>query len=153
MMKNTLINLGLTAGAVFVLYKLFKKDDVVPMNKTLPQDKPVPAPDDNFSNFSGLFKKKKNNANSTGGQVATKCATNLERLGMLFPNADQYNAELGKAFQREGTNFNSWAQAQAKPCFVVGVDQGGLQSGSVNFNASDFESEYNFTGSRYFDFN
>lgn len=37
-MKNTLINLGLTAGAVYVLYILLKKDDVIPMNKALPVD-------------------------------------------------------------------------------------------------------------------
>ena len=37
-MKKTLINLGLTAGAVYVLYILFKKDDVIPMNKALPVD-------------------------------------------------------------------------------------------------------------------
>jgi len=37
-MKKTLINLGLTAGAVYVLYRLFKKDDVIPMNKPLPVD-------------------------------------------------------------------------------------------------------------------
>ncbi len=96
-MKKTLINLGLTAGAVFVLYKLFKKDDVIPMNKPLPQDLPVPAPDDNFSNFSGLFKKKRGNSNPVGRQVDTRCETNLERLGRLFPNADQYNAEVGNA--------------------------------------------------------
>jgi hypothetical protein len=37
-MKKTLINLGLTAGVVYVLYRLFKKDDVIPMNKALPVD-------------------------------------------------------------------------------------------------------------------
>ena len=37
-MKKTLINLGLTAGAVYVLYRLFKKYDVIPMNKPLPVD-------------------------------------------------------------------------------------------------------------------
>jgi hypothetical protein len=37
-MKKTLINLGLTAGAVYVLYRLFKKDDVIPMNRHLPVD-------------------------------------------------------------------------------------------------------------------
>jgi hypothetical protein len=58
-MKKTLINLGLTAGAVYVLYRLFKKDDVIPMNKSLPQDLPQPIGDDNFSNFSGFMKKNK----------------------------------------------------------------------------------------------
>lgn len=149
-MKKTLINLGLTAGAVFVLYKLFKKDDVIPMNKPLPQDLPVPAPDENFSNFSGFIKKNKKQKTNSGGQrqVATKCATNLERLASLYPNSDQYNSELGKAYQREGSNFNNWAKAEAKPCFVVGgVEQGGLQSGGISFDASEF----NFTGAGYFD--
>lgn len=141
-MKKTIINLGITAGAVYILYRLFKQDDVIPMNKPLPQDLPVPAPEDNFSNFTGIFKKKKK-TNSTSRQVATRCATNLERLASLYPNNDQYNAELGKAFQREGSNFNNWAKSEAKPCFVVGgVEQGGLQSGGINFDASDF----NFTG-------
>ena len=169
-MKKTLINLGLTAGAVFVLYKLFKKDDVIPMNKPLPQDLPVPAPDENFSNFSGLFKKKRGNSNPVGRQVDTRCETNLERLGRLFPNADQYNSEVGKAFQKQGTNFNSWAQSKAEPCFVVGADQGGLQSGGISFDGSLQEiinegkkrkifgrkqkglrlEGLNFTGSRYF---
>ena len=146
-MKKTIINLGITAGAVYILYRLFKKDDVIPMNKPLPQDLPVPAPEDNFSNFTGIFKKKKK-TNSTSRQVATKCATNLERLASLYPNTDQYNSELGKAYQREGSNFNNWAKAEAKPCFVVGgVEQGGLQSGGISFDASEF----NFTGAGYFD--
>lgn len=139
-MKKTLINIGLTAGGIFILYKLFKKDDVVPMKKPLPQDNPQPIGDDNFSNFSGFLKKSKRPKNNTQGQrsVNTRCATNLERLSMLYPNADQYNAELGKAYQREGANFQSWAQAQAKPCFVVGIDQGGLLSGGINFSGEDF---------------
>ena len=169
-MKKTLINLGLTAGAVFVLYKLFKKDDVIPMNKPLPQDLPVPAPDDDFSNFSGFFKKKRGNSNPVGRQVDTRCETNLERLGRLFPNADQYNAEVGKAFQKQGSEFNSWAKSKAEPCFVVGADQGGLQSGGISFDGSLQEiinegkkrkifgrkqkglrlEGLNFTGSRYF---
>ncbi|NBO22728.1 hypothetical protein EBU94_05240 [bacterium] len=137
-MKKTLINLGITAGAVFVLYRLFKKDDIVPMKKPLPQDTPQPIGDDNFSNFSGFMKKAKKPKNSSGGQraVATKCATNLDRLGMLYPNPDQYNAEIGKAYEREGANFMKWAQAEAKPCFVVGADQGGLQSGGISFDGS-----------------
>jgi hypothetical protein len=55
---------------------------------------------------------------------------------MLYPNNDQYNAELGKAYQREGSNFNLWAKAEAKPCFVVGADQGGLQGGVISFDGS-----------------
>lgn len=140
-MKRTIINLGITAGAVYILYRLFKKDDVIPMNKPLPQDLPVPAPEDNFSNFTGIFKKKKK-TNSTSRQVETRCETNLERLARLFPDTATYEAELGKAFQQQGGNFNTWAKSTAKPCFVVGVEQGGLQSGGINFDASDF----NFTG-------
>ena len=64
----------------------------------------------------------------------TRCETNLERIGRLFPNNDQYNAELGKAYQQQGSNFNSWASSTAKPCFVVGADQGGLQSGGISFD-------------------
>lgn len=169
-MKKTLINLGLTAGAVFVLYKLFKKDDIIPMNKPLPQDLPVPSPEDNFSNFSGLFKKKKGNSNPVGRQVETRCETNLERLARLFPDNANYEAELGKAFQQQGSNFNSWAKSTAKPCFVVGVEQGGLQSGGISFDGSLQEiinegkkrkifgrkqkglrlEGLNFTGSQYF---
>jgi len=59
-MDKKLIYIGLTAGALIVLYQIFKKKDIVPMNKPLPQDTPVPAPEDNFSNFSfdglGYFK-------------------------------------------------------------------------------------------------
>ena len=79
-MKKTLINIGLTAGGIFILYKLFKKDDVVPMKKPLPQDNPQPIGDDNFSNFSGFLKKSKRPKNNTQGQrsVNTRCATNLE---------------------------------------------------------------------------
>ena len=145
-MKNTIINLGLTAGAVYVLYRIFKKDDVIPMNKPLPQDLPQPIGDEIFSNFSGFMKKGKKAKNNSGGQraVATKCATNLERLGMLYPNNDQYNSELGKAYQREGSNFNNWAKAEAKPCFVVGADQGGLQSGGISFDGS--ASDFTFNG-------
>ena len=56
---------------------------------------------------------------------------------MLNPNNDQYNAELGKAYEKHGANFNAWAMAEAKPCFVVGgTEQGGLQSGGINFDGS-----------------
>ena len=137
-MKNTLINLGLTAGAVYLLYRVFKKDDVIPMNKPLPQDLPQPIGDEIFSNFSGFMKKNKKRKNNSGGQrqTATKCASNLDRLGSLYPNADQYSAELSKAYEKHGANFNAWAMAEAKPCFVVGADQGGLQSGGVSFDGS-----------------
>ena len=117
-----------------------------------------------------MFKKKRGNSNPVGRQVDTRCETNLERLGRLFPNADQYNSEVGKAFQKQGTNFNSWAQSKAEPCFVVGADQGGLQSGGISFDGSLQEiinegkkrkifgrkqkglrlEGLNFTGSRYF---
>jgi hypothetical protein len=137
-MKNTLINLGLTAGAVYVLYRLFKKDNVIPMNKPLPKDLPQPIGDEIFSNFSGFINKNKKAKNNSGGQraTATKCASNLERLASLYPNNDQYNAELGKAYEKYGANFNAWATAEAKPCFVVGADQGGLQSGGISFDGS-----------------
>lgn len=94
-----------------------------------------PNGDEEFKNaFGDIFKKKK-----TFNQraIATRCETNLERLGRLFPNEDQYNAELGKAYQKQGSNFTSWAQSEAKPCFVVGLDQGGVQSGVNNFTAND----------------
>lgn len=142
-MKNTLINLGLTAGAVYVLYILLKKDDVIPKNKPLPPEYlPQPSGDEIFSNFLGFMKKRKKVKNNSGSQrtVGTKCASNLERLGMLFPNDNQYNAELGKAYEKYGANFNAWAMADAKPCFVVGgTEQGGLQSGGINFDGSPQE--------------
>jgi len=132
-MDKKLIYIGLTAGALIVLYQIFKKKDVVPMNKPLPQDTPVPAPEDNFSNFTGIFSKKKK-TNNTNRQVDTRCETNLERLARLFPDNAVYEAELGKAFQQQGSNFNSWAKSTAKPCFVVGREQGGLQGGGISFD-------------------
>jgi len=84
--------------------------------------------------FLGKLKKKKG---SSQRATQTRCATNLERLGMLYPNVDQYSAEVSKAYAREGSNFNSWASAKSNPCFVVGVEQGGLQSGGTNFTAGD----------------
>lgn len=82
--------------------------------------------DEDFKNAIGdIFKKKSISQRAE----QTRCETNLERLGRLFPETDQYNAELGKAYQQQGQNFNTWAQSTAKPCFVVGADQGGLQSG------------------------
>jgi hypothetical protein len=65
-MKNTIINLGLTAGAVYVLYRIFKKDDVIPMNKPLPQDLQQPIVDEIFSNFSGYINKGKKAKNNSG---------------------------------------------------------------------------------------
>ena len=86
-----------------------------------------PNADEEFKNaFGDIFSKKK----SFGQRAeATRCETNLERLGRLFPNEEQYNTEVGKAYQQQGNNFSSWAQSTAKPCFVVGAEQGGLQSG------------------------
>ena len=53
--------------------------------------------------------KNKKRKNNSGGQrqTATKCASNLERLGSLYPNADQYSAELSKAYEKHGANFNA----------------------------------------------
>jgi hypothetical protein len=85
----------------------------------------------------GLFGKLKNKKGSSQRATQTRCATNLERLGMLYPNVDQYSAEVSKAYAREGSNFNAWASAKSNPCFVVGVEQGGLQSGGTNFTAGD----------------
>jgi len=93
--------------------------------------------------FLGKLKKKKG---SSQRATQTRCATNLERLGMLYPNVDQYSAEVSKAYAREGSNFNSWASAKSNPCFVVGVEQGGLQSGGTNFTAGD--DFFNLEGNR-----
>jgi hypothetical protein len=127
-MKLNTLNIALAIGGAYVLYKL--------LTPTKPENKPLvglpPTKDDDYSNFLGLFKKKK--TSSTARAVATRCETNLERLGRLFPNNEQYNAEIGKAYQQQGANFNSWAQATAKPCFVVGADQGGLQGGGISFS-------------------
>ena len=56
---------------------------------------------------------------------------------MLYPNSDQYGEQLSRAYAREGSNFNSWASSKSNPCFVVGAEQGGLQSGGTNFTAND----------------
>jgi hypothetical protein len=85
----------------------------------------------------GLFGKFKKKKGSSQRATQTRCATNLERLAMLNPNTDQYSAEVGKAYAREGSNFNAWASAKTNPCFVVGAEQGGLQSGGTNFTAGD----------------
>jgi hypothetical protein len=84
--------------------------------------------------FLGKLKKKKG---SSQRATQTRCATNLERLAMLYPNTDQYGEQLSKAYAREGSNFNSWASSKSNPCFVVGAEQGGLQSGGTNFTAGD----------------
>jgi hypothetical protein len=93
--------------------------------------------------FLGKLKKKKG---SSQRATQTRCATNLERLAMLNPNTDQYSAEVGKAYAREGSNFNAWASAKSNPCFVVGAEQGGLQSGGINFTAGD--GFFNLEGNR-----
>jgi len=93
--------------------------------------------------FLGKLKKKKG---SSQRATQTRCATNLERLAMLYPNTDQYGEQLSKAYAREGSNFNSWASSKSNPCFVVGAEQGGLQSGGTNFTAGD--DFFNLEGNR-----
>ena len=135
-MKLNIVNIGLTLGGLYVAYKLFSTTDKDDTKKPIDSSKEPQKPSDaDYSNFLGIFKKK-----TSSGQRAeqTRCETNLERLGRLFPNTDQYNAELGKAYQQQGSNFNSWASSTAKPCFVVGVEQGGLQSGGINFSGGGF---------------
>ena len=94
-------------------------------------------------NFFNRFKKKKG---SSQRATQTRCATNLERLAMLYPNTDQYGEQLSRAYAREGSNFNTWANSKSNPCFVVGVEQGGLQSGGTNFTAGD--GFFNLEGNR-----
>lgn len=128
-MKLNTLNIALAVGGAYILYKL--------LTPTKPASTPIvggtPTSDEDYSNFLGIFKKKKKTS-STSRAVATRCETNLERLGRLFPNNEQYNAEIGKAYQQQGANFNAWAQATAKPCFVVGAEQGGLQGGGISFS-------------------
>ena len=93
--------------------------------------------------FLGKLKKKKG---SSQRATQTRCATNLERLAMLYPNTEQYGEQLSKAYAREGSNFNSWASSKSNPCFVVGAEQGGLQSGGTNFTAGD--GFFNLEGNR-----
>ena len=57
-MENKLLKIVLIGGGAVLLYNIFRKREDIPMNKPLPQDKPSPAPEDNFSNFTGIFKKK-----------------------------------------------------------------------------------------------
>jgi hypothetical protein len=92
-MKNTLINLGLTAGAIFVLYKLFKKDDVIPMNKPLPQD--------GTSGFDGspeeiVANKKK----------ATEAKLKNKRP-VLVPTGKNGFGKKQKGLKKEGLNFTA----------------------------------------------
>lgn len=164
MNKNTKLIL-MAGGAVALTYALMEyykknvKGDSTPTPK-LPETDPTRASsftagDDFFSNYvsddffgftanepfmnasGGFFSRFKRKSNSAGRATQTRCETNLERMARLNPNNDQYNAELGKAYQQQGGNFGSWAQSTAKPCFVVGMEQGGLQSGASNFTASD----------------
>lgn len=165
MNKNTKLIL-MAGGAVALTYALMEyykknvKGDATG-TPTVPETDPLrassfTASDDFFSNYvsddffgftanepfmqasgGGFFSKFKKKKGSAERQTQTRCATNLERLAMLFPDTNQYNAELGKAYAREGANFNSWAMAKSNPCFVVGVERGGLQSGTASFTASD----------------
>ncbi len=161
MNKNTKLIL-MAGGAVALTYAMieyYKKNvkgnstgtPVVPDNDPL-RTSSFTAGDDFFSNYvsddffgftanepfmnasGGFFSRFKRKSNSTGRATQTRCETNLERLARLHPNNDQYNAELGKAYQTQGANFGTWAQSTAKPCFVVGMEQGGLQSGTSNFS-------------------
>lgn len=133
MKNNTIINIAAIAAGVYLISRVFKKPSI---STTQPLKNGTSGTmDTGFMNAVGKLNPfaKKGPAQK---QLQTKCASNLERLGSLYPNSDQYNAELGKAYQREGSNFSNWAKAEAKPCFVVGADQGGLQSGGIGFDAS-----------------
>jgi hypothetical protein len=121
MNKKQIILIAATATGLYLVLRGLKK------NK--------PTVGEEFKNAIGdIFKKKKNIGQRAN---ATRCETNLERLGRLFPNDNQYNEQVGLAYQKQGSNFNTWASSEAKPCFVVGADQGGLQSGGINFTAND----------------
>ena len=111
--KNIILILATATGLYLVLRGL---------KKNAPSSK-----EEGFKNATGDGIKQKTVFSQRA--EATRCETNLERLGRLFPDTEQYNAEIGKAYQQQGANFNAWAQSTAKPCFVVGADQGGLQSG------------------------
>lgn len=132
-MKLNIVNIGLTIGGAYIIYKLLTLSTPIATPTASANADGEPTSDEDYSNFLGIFKKKKKTL-STARAVQTRCETNLERLGRLFPNANQYNTELGKAYQQQGSSFNSWAQSTAKPCFVVGAEQGGLQGGSINFS-------------------
>ncbi len=114
MNKKQIILLAATATGLYLVLRGWKKN----------------TPKGAGEEFKNAVGDMLNNAKSFGQRAnATRCETNLERLGRLFPNTDQYNEQVGLAYQRQGSNFTNWAQSDAKPCFVVGADQGGLQSG------------------------
>ena len=134
-MNRALALKGLLAlMGLYVAYKLFSIPDTDDIKNPVvdPSKEPQTPMDGGYSNFLGINRKKKKRSSQRA--TNTRCETNLERIGRLFPNNDQYNAELGKAYQQQGSNFNSWASSTAKPCFVVGADQGGLQSGGISFD-------------------
>jgi hypothetical protein len=122
MNKKQIILLAATATGLYLVLRGLKKNSPTGLGEE-------------FKNAIGdIFKKKKKIGERAN---ATRCETNLERLGRLFPNNDQYNEQVGLAYQKQGSNFSTWAQSDAKPCFVVGADQGGLQSAAINFTAND----------------
>lgn len=165
MNKNTKLIL-MTGGAIALAYALMEyykrnvSSDSTPL-PLVPDTDPTRASsftagDDFFANYvnddffgftanepfmdasgRGLFGKLKKKKGSSQRATQTRCATNLERLAMLYPNTEQYGEQLSKAYAREGSNFNSWASSKSNPCFVVGSEQGGLQSGGTNFTAGD----------------
>jgi hypothetical protein len=165
MNKNTKLIL-MTGGAIALAYALMEyykrnvSSDSTPL-PLVPDTDPTRASsftagDDFFANYvnddffgftanepfmdasgRGLFGKFKKKKGSSQRATQTRCATNLERLAMLYPNSDQYGEQLSRAYAREGSNFNSWASSKTNPCFVVGAEQGGLQSGGTNFTAGD----------------
>lgn len=165
MNKNTKLIL-MTGGAIALAYALMEyykrnvSSDSTPL-PLVPDTDPTRASsftagDDFFANYvnddffgftanepfmdasgRGLFGKFKKKKGSSQRATQTRCATNLERLAMLYPNSDQYGEQLSRAYAREGSNFNSWASSKSNPCFVVGAEQGGLQSGGTNFTAGD----------------
>ena len=174
MNKNTKLIL-MTGGAIALAYALMEyykrnvSSDSTPL-PLVPDTDPTRASsftagDDFFANYvnddffgftanepfmdasgRGLFGKFKKKKGSSQRATQTRCATNLERLAMLYPNSDQYGEQLSRAYAREGSNFNSWASSKSNPCFVVGAEQGGLQSGGTNFTAGD--DFFNIEGTR-----
>jgi hypothetical protein len=174
MNKNTKLIL-MTGGAIALAYALMEyykrnvSSDSTPL-PLVPDTDPTRASsftagDDFFANYvnddffgftanepfmdasgKGLFGKFKKKKGSSQRATQTRCATNLERLAMLYPNSDQYGEQLSRAYAREGSNFNSWASSKTNPCFVVGAEQGGLQSGGTNFTAGD--GFFNMEGTR-----
>jgi len=122
MNKKQIIVIAATATGLYLVLRGLKKNS------------PIGSGEDFKNAIGDIFKKKKKIGQRAN---ATRCETNLERLGRLFPNNDQYNEQVGLAYQKQGSNFSTWAQSDAKPCFVVGADQGGLQSAAINFTAND----------------